>query len=376
MARAGWIEDRGERGLRWRARYRGPDGLVRSRSFATKVHAQRWLTDQQSKIDQAAWVNPDLGQITWADYSEELQASRTHLAARTVETEQRCHQRAAELIGDVQLIRLTPDLLRKVTTQLTGRYAPETVARTMRWVRLTLNQAVRDRRLTTSPADGVRLPRSRPTEMRLLNPAEVADLAKSLPDRYSSLAITAAYTGMRWGELAGLKKSDLDLRRGRLTVRRTLVEATGQSPELGPPKSKASERSIALSRFVVETLAHHLEACPPINDMVWATEQGALLRRGSFGRIWRKAVAESVGPPCRIHDLRHTHAAWLIADGEHPKAIQTRLGHGSIAVTMDRYGHLMDGLDDQIALHLDARARSAAPPARPEQARDHRGIGL
>ena len=103
--------------------------------------------------------------------------------------------------------------------------------------------------------------------------------------------------------------------------------------------------------------------------MVWTTERGQVLRRGSFGRIWRKAVAESVGPPCRIHDLRHTHAAWLIADGVHPKAIQTRLGHGSIAVTMDRYGHLMDGLDDQIALHLDARARSAAPPARPERTR-------
>ena len=167
VARAGWIEYRGERGLRWRARYRGPDGLVRSRSFVTKVRAQRWLTDQQSKIDRAAWVNPDLGRITWAEYSDELQASRIHLAARTVETERRCHERAAELIGDVQLIGLTPDLLRKLTTQLASRYAPETVGRTMRWVRLTLNQAVRDRRISASPADGVRLPRSRPTEMRL-----------------------------------------------------------------------------------------------------------------------------------------------------------------------------------------------------------------
>ncbi len=66
--------------------------------------------------------------------------------------------------------------------------------------------------------------------------------------------------------------------------------------------------------------------------------------------------AKSVGPPCR----------WLIADGDHPKAIQTRLGHGSISVTMDRYGHLMDGLDDQIAVHLDTRTEAVAPPARPE----------
>jgi hypothetical protein len=69
--------------LWWRAQYQGLDGLVRSRSFATKVSAQRWLTDQQSKIDQAAWVTPELGRIPWAEYSEQLQAGRMHLAART-----------------------------------------------------------------------------------------------------------------------------------------------------------------------------------------------------------------------------------------------------------------------------------------------------
>ncbi|MCP4309045.1 MAG: hypothetical protein GY788_30065 [bacterium] len=122
-----------------------------------------------------------------------------------------------------------------------------------------------------------------------------------------------------------------------------------------------------------ETLTQHLGTHPPVDDMVWTTEQGALLRRGCFIHM---SSAESVMPPCRIHDLPHTHTARLIADCEHPKAIRTRLGHGSIAVTMDRYGHLMDGLDDQIALHLDARAQSAAPPARPEQARDPPGIGL
>lgn len=319
---------------------------------------------------------PERGQIAWADYSEQLQAGRVHLAAHTVETDRRCHERAVELIGDVPLTRLTPDLLRKLTAELAGRYAPETAARTMRWVRLTLNQAVRDRRIATSPATGVRLPRSRGTEMRLLHAGEVAALGAALPERHGSLAIVAAYSGLRWGELAGLRVRDLDMLRRRLTVRSALVEASGQAPRLGPAKSKASERTITLPGFVVETLAQHLEAHPPLDEMVWTTERGGLLRRGSFGRIWRRAVADSVGPPCRIHDLRHTHAAWLIADGAHPKAIQTRLGHSSIAVTMDRYGHLMDGLDDQIALHLDARAQSAAPPARPERTNEPPGIGL
>ena len=212
--------------------------------------------------------------------------------------------------------------------------------------------------------------------MRLLNGVEVAELTAALPDRYGSLAIVAAYTGLRWGELAGLRVGDLHMLRRRLTVRSTLVEASGQPLRLGPPKSTASERTITLPRFVVATLARHLEVHPPGDEMVWTTERGGLLRRGSFGRIWRKAVAGSVGPPCRVHDLRHTHASWLIADGEHPKAIQTRLGHGSISVTMDRYGHLMDGLDDQIAVRLDARVEAVAPPARPELPSDDGSVDL
>ena len=74
-----------------------------------------------------------------------------------------------------------------------------------------------------------------------------------------------------------------------------------------------------------------------------------MANHGSGGCQPPTTVADSVAPPCRIHDLRHTHAAWLIADGEHPKAIQARLGRGSIAVTMDRYGYLRDGLGAQIA---------------------------
>ncbi|MGH8875674.1 MAG: tyrosine-type recombinase/integrase [Acidimicrobiia bacterium] len=82
----------------------------------------------------------------------------------------------------------------------------------------------------------------------------------------------------------------------------------------------------------------------------------------------RRAVPEGAscsrigGAPCRVHDLRHTHASWLIAAGEHPKIIQTRLGHSSIQMTIDRYGHLMVGLDDQTAERLDAIASAARDP--------------
>ena len=145
-------------------------------------------------------------------------------------------------------------------------------------------------------------------------------------------------------------------------LRSALIEAARKPPRLGRPKTAASERTITLPNIALETLALHLQQHPPVDGIVWTTQRGAFLRRGSFSRIWRKAVAASVGQPSRVHDLRHTHASWLIAAGEHPKAIQTRLGHSSIQVTMDRYGHLMKGLDDRTADRLDNIAESWGGP--------------
>lgn len=359
----GSIQHRPERPAPWRARYRGPDGRHHSRSFDRKIDAERWLRAALGRVDRGEWVDPEHGHIRWADYSAQLMAGRIHLSPRTIETDLRCHQRATPWVGDVPVSRLTPELLRRMMSELTASgYAPETVAKTMRWVRLTLNQAVRDRRILSSPAQGLRLPQVRRSDMRLLDPGDVEALAAALPERYGSLAIVAAYTGLRWGELAGLRVADVNMLRRRLTVSSALIEASGQLPSLGTPKSSASERTITLPHVVIESLAHHLEHHPPNDGMVWTTDQGAFLRRGSFGRIWRRAVAESVGAPCRIHDLRHTHASWLIAAGEHPKAIQTRLGHSSIQVTIDRYGHLMDGLDDRTADRLDAIAQTSRGP--------------
>ena len=103
-------------------------------------------------------------------------------------------------------------MIRQAISKLTAAgYAPETVAKTMRWVRLTLNQAVRDRRIPYSPTVGISLPRTRTTEMRILEPADIIDIAELLPDRYQALPIVAAYTGMRWGELAGLTVDRVDL---------------------------------------------------------------------------------------------------------------------------------------------------------------------
>lgn len=196
--------------------------------------------------------------------------------------------------------------------------------------------------------------------MRFLTIAEVDDLADAIDPRYRALVLTGSYSGLRWGELVGLKAKYLDLDAARLTVAETLSEVSGIFRHKAP-KSAASRRTITLPAVAVDALAGHLAERPAIGEaLVFTDTRGGPLRRSNFHRrYWTPAVAESVGEPCRVHDLRHTHAAMLIAQGEHPKVIQSRLGHASIKTTLDTYGHLFEGLDEGAAARLDALVAEA-----------------
>jgi integrase len=216
--------------------------------------------------------------------------------------------------------------------------------------------------IARTPCRGINLPTAQHTEMRFLTPDEVEDLASAIDDRYRAFVITAAYTGCRFGELAGLRVDRIDLLRRSLTVVESLSDVNGRV-RLTPPKTTSARRQIALPRYAVQALEDHLARWPLGQDgLVFTSPTGGPLRRTNFRRrVWVPAVRASVGEPLRFHDLRHTHAALLIAQGEHPKVIQTRLGHSSIQVTLDTYGHLFDGLDEAAADHLDeitARTRA------------------
>jgi integrase len=190
--------------------------------------------------------------------------------------------------------------------------------------------------------------------MRFLTTEEVSILADAIERQYRAFILTAAYTGCRFGELAGLRRHRLDLARRTLTVTESLAEVNGYV-HVTPPKTTAGRRRIALPEGLCQELADHLEEWPPSSDGLVFTAQrgGPLLNRNFRDRIWVPAVRASVGEPMRFHDLRHTHAAILIAQGEHPKVIQHRLGHSSIKVTLDTYGHLFEGLDEAAAERLD-----------------------
>lgn len=263
-------------------------------------------------------------------------------------------------LGELELRHVTVERLDEWVNHLDeieGK-APATVRKAYQLSGAVLDRAVTLRKLPANPArvgEAVSLPAMDDTEMRFLSPAEVRQLSDAVPDRYRALILTAAYTGLRWGELGGLRVRRLNVAERRLTVAESLSEVAGVL-SFKAPKTAASRRTVALPSSMADELAEHLSRYPAVSDgLVFTVPSGGPLRRTNFRRrVWLPAVAETVGEPMRFHDLRHTHAAWLVAHGSHPKTIQARLGHASISTTLNTYGHLMPGMDEAAADALDA----------------------
>lgn len=190
--------------------------------------------------------------------------------------------------------------------------------------------------------------------MRFLTAAEVAELAAAVGPAWETLVYTAAYTGLRWGELAGLRPGRVDVGRRTITVVEQLNELSGRL-EWGPPKTAAGRRAVSIPSTLADLLAEQL-ATPMVvrSGLVFPTPLGEPMRRSNFARrVWAPATMALELDGLRFHDLRHTAVALAISQGAHPKALQGRMGHSSVTVTLDRYGHLYEGLDGHIADSLD-----------------------
>jgi hypothetical protein len=156
-------------------------------------------------------------------------------------------------------------------------------------------------------------------------------------------------------------RSRVDLLRGTVTVAEIVVEVRGVL-HIGPPKTRASRRTVGLPRFVAEELAAHLAEAGDLEGFVFTAPQGGPLRVTGFrARVWRPATRTAGLDGLRIHDLRHTAVALWIAAGANPKEVAARAGHASVSFTLDRYGHLYPEADTALRDRLDVLYGSALP---------------
>lgn len=347
---------------KWEARWRTPDGNMRGKAFTQKKMAERFLRDLEVSKDRGTYVEPSLGRVTLSEWWGRYQETATNLRASTRSTYTTMMTRhVLPTLGNKRIAAIT----RMDVEAWVGKLAQEGVgAPTIRAAHITLRRVletgVTAGVIGVNHAKGVQTPKGQSSEMRFLSPQEIDRLANTVPSRYRALVLFLAYTGLRIGEAAALRLDSLNLLKGTVRVVEAYSVVNGNMI-LGECKTKGSKRAVSIPRFVCEELARHLEQFPPgPNGLVFAGEQGAALNRNNFrGRVWLKACEEAglVKPWPRVHDLRHTSVALAILAGAHPKQIQARAGHSSIVMTMDTYGHLFPGEDQDLADRLDAIGR-------------------
>jgi integrase len=280
--------------------------------------------------------------------------------------------------GDLELIRI--DRL-AVRTWIADLDASGLSASRIRQARQVLSSAlaaaVESGFISANPALGVKVPRARPKEKLFLTAEQVELLADAIDEHYAALVYLLAYGGLRWGEAIAVRRRRLDLRRSRVEVAESLADVAGVL-HFGSTKTY-EHRSVILPSFVRDQIAQHLSrhGTDDLQGLVFRSPEGTPLRHSNFRRrVWLPAVgAADVPEGLRIHDLRHTCAALLIAEGAHPKAIQEHLGHSSITVTMDTYGHLFPSQMEELATRL-GRSREAALQNLAASPRPERGLAV
>ncbi|MEU1115641.1 MULTISPECIES: site-specific integrase [unclassified Streptomyces] len=223
----------------------------------------------------------------------------------------------------------------------------------------------------TNPCKKTSLPRqdeATDEEMVFLEHDEYARISFELraidPDA-ADLADFLVGTGMRWGEATALQKRDINWTTGKVNVQRAWKRQEDNTFRIGPPKTRKARRLMKVSEEHLAMLRRQVAGLGP-DDFVFRGGQGKAWRHSNFyHRKWERALAEAIkkglGKRPRIHDLRHTHVAWLIAENINPAAIQARLGHESITTTIDRYGHLLNNLDDEISAAVTNAMRVVVP---------------
>lgn len=355
---------------RFQARYR-VDGVLHAaaRTFTTKRAADAFLAEVRVAIDRGTWVDPAAGSITLGDYSSRWLADRVQLRIRTHELYEgllRLH--IVPALGDHPLVGLTPARIRTWHADRLRATKPgsTTTAKAYRLLSTILSTAVEDGLLPRNPCVLKGAGRERSPERPVATIEQVYALADAIEPRYRALVLTATFTGLRLGELLGLRRVNLDLLHASVRVVEQLQELADGTRHVGPPKSDAGVRTVAIPKVLIPELEEHLArfSGPGADGLVFTGTKQQPVRRGTLQRAWaaaRRVVGDLDG--FRFHDLRHTGNTLAAAAGASTKELMARMGHTSSRAALI-YQHAVRERDIAIASALsDAIERVLDQPA-------------
>ncbi len=263
--------------------------------------------------------------------------------------EQALRLRVLPELGAAQLSKIRrAELQALVDRMLVEGHNPSTIRNTLLPVRSIFRRAVARGEVAVKPTTGLELPAVRGRRDRIASPDEARQLLDAL-DQDRALWATAMYSGLRMGELRALQWDAIDFAGGRIHVRRTWDHREGPVE----PKSRAGRRSVPLPSLLRADLAAHRLACEWRDGLVFGRSPDSPFNPGTInqraGRAWKQASCDRI----TLHECRHTFASLMIAAGVNAKALSVYMGHASVMVTFDLYGHLMPGNEAEAAELLD-----------------------
>src|SRR5215203_1493648 len=351
---------------RWRARYRGPDGRERSKTFDRRVDADRWLAGVSFAIARGEWTDPARARVTVGDWSRQwLTAKAPSLKATTCESYRSILKTCIWPTWErVPIADVTHSDVAAWVARLSAEMGASTCRKSAILLSGIMSAAVRDQRISRNPCDGVSLPRLPDHRQRFLTMAELQDLA-DCAGPYRLMILVLGLCGLRFGDCAALRVRSVDLMRRRLRVSESVSEVNGHMI-WSTPKTHQS-RDVPIPRSLIDALAAQAAGKKP-EDVLFCSPNGEPIRLANWRqRAWDPAVAAAGLSGLTPHDLRHTAASLAIASGASVKHIQRMLGRKDAAMTLNVYASLFEDDLDDVSDRLDAAiSAAAAASVRPE----------
>lgn len=355
-------DENGKRQQRWHS------------GFARRKDADEALSEILNGLQQETYVEPAKLTLSGFLADEWLPAVRRSLRPSTFRNYNGLLAHVSPTLGHLLLRNLTAPMLNRLYAELLDGederrpLSPSTVRLIHTLVRQALADAVKWNRIARNPADAAEPPSAsaaRSRKMDTWTKEQVrAFLGGVADDRLYAAWRLAVTTGMRRGELLGLRWRDLDLDASRCSIIQTLIEGPG-GPQLSEPKTNAGRRNVALDPQTVAALRAHRKAqaaeklaLGPAyqgnNGFVFCREDGAPIWPSTFSRSFERHAKAAELPRIRFHDLRHTHATLALEAGIHPKVVSERLGHANISITLDTYSHAIPAMQEDAAAKVAA----------------------
>ena len=368
-------------GKRWEARYRKPDGkTARKGGFLRKRDAEAYIAEVEVSKSAGTYIAPSDAHATIAalgvDWLVAHEAAVKPSTYHSDESSWRIHVEprwGARRVGSIRHTEVAAWI-----AELAATKSPTTVKRCHGVLASILDGAVRDRRIPANPARDVKTPKKSKKPKPYLSHKHVERLAAA--SRYPDVIRFTAYTGLRWGEVTGIRLRNVDLKRRRVLIEENAVEVNGHV-QVGTPKTH-ERRAVVYPAFLDKAVRAAAKG-KASDDLLWPAEFGGYLRPGNAVSGWfagavkriraedAKAATEAkergeevppIMPRVTPHDLRHTAASLAISAGANVKAVQRMLGHASAAMTLDTYAELFEDDLDSVAVALDSQRSASLGP--------------